>query len=67
ARTVRDALEAVFQQNRSARGYVLDDQGAARKHIAIFVGGRPIRDRETLSDPLEDGDEVYVMQALSGG
>ena len=66
-RTVREALEAVFLQNEKARGYVLDDRGALRKHMVIFVNGEPIRDRVRLSDSISRGAEIYVMQALSGG
>ena len=66
-RTVREALDAVFAENTQVRGYVLDDQGALRKHMVVFVDGRQIHDRETLSDPVTDSSEIYVMQALSGG
>lgn len=66
-RTVRDLLDAVFASNPRARGYVLDEQGALRKHMAIFIGGKAIRDRSTLSDPVPPEAEVCVMQALSGG
>jgi len=65
--TVAEALGKVFADNPLLRGYVLDDQGALRKHMLIFVDGRPVRDRRTLSDPLPAGAEIFVMQALSGG
>ncbi len=65
--TVRAVLDAVFADNERARGYVLDEQGAVRTHVTIFVDGRPIRDRDELSDPVPADGEVYVMQALSGG
>jgi hypothetical protein len=65
--TVREVLDAVFAQNVRARGYVLDDQGALRHHMVVFVDGRQIDDRKGLSDPVAAGAEVYVMQALSGG
>jgi len=65
--TVRDVLDAVFQGNQRARGYVLDEQGAVRRHVVVFVNGKPIRDREHLSDAVPPDAEVYVMQALSGG
>ena len=65
--TVREALDAVFADNPRARGYVLDEQGALRKHMLIFVGDTTIRDRATLSDEVSEGTELYVMQALSGG
>lgn len=66
-RTVCDVLEDFFRDNEVARGYVLDDQGALRRHMNIFVNGEPIADRTSLSDPVSDQDEVFVMQALSGG
>ena len=65
--TVRDVLDAAFADNESARGYFLDDQGAVRKHIVIFVDGRPIHDRDRLSDPVSTDSKIYLMQALSGG
>ena len=65
--TVRDALEQVFAKNPRAKSYVLDDQGALRPHVAIFVDGEMIRDRRKLSDPVTADAEIYVMQALSGG
>ena len=38
--TVREALEAALAHNPRLRGYLLDDQGALRRHIVVFVGGR---------------------------
>lgn len=65
--TVREVLEAVFASNPRARGYVLDEQNELRKHMAVFVDGRMIRDRTGLSDAVGPDAEVYIMQALSGG
>jgi hypothetical protein len=67
ADTVRGALEAVFAGNPRLRGYILDEAGALRTHVAVFVDGRPLRDREAQSDPVGPSGEVYVLQALSGG
>lgn len=65
--TVREALDHVFADNPRARGYVLDDQAALRKHMAVFLDGALIRDRAGLSDPVAAGSRIYVFQALSGG
>lgn len=65
--TVSDALEAVFAGNPRLRGYILDDQGDLRQHVAVFVDGEPVRDRRRLRDPVTDGARILVMQALSGG
>lgn len=67
AATVRAALDAVFADNPRLRGYILDDQGALRYHMSIFVDGQQITDRVHLSDPVRAASEIYVMQALSGG
>jgi sulfur-carrier protein len=65
--TVRAVLDAVFATNPRLRGYVLDDQGALRRHMMVFVDGQQIGDRTRLSDPVGGDAEIYVMQALSGG
>jgi len=65
--TVREVLDAVFLSNPQARGYVLDDQKALRRHMTIFIDGVLIRDRVTLSDRVGESSTVYVFQALSGG
>ena len=65
---VGKALECYFAQIPDARGYVLDDQGALRKHMAIFINGEPLMDRRKLTDPLPDDHAIIdVLQALSGG
>ena len=63
--TVREALEDAFRRNPGLREFVLDEQGALRKHMNVFVDGEMIKDRTGLGDP--SGGEVCVMQALSGG
>lgn len=65
--TVREVLEGYFVTYPEVRGYVLDDQGAARKHVAIFLNQQLIRDRAGLSDPVREYDDIFVLQALSGG
>lgn len=65
--TVRAVLDRVFADNPRLRGYVVDETGALRRHMLIFIDGQQIADRETLSDPVRPSSEVYVMQALSGG
>ena len=65
--TVGEALLAVFASRPALRGYLLDDQGALRRHVAVYVNGRLVSDRVRLSDPVGARDEIYVFQALSGG
>ena len=67
AGTVREILDRVFAGNERARGYIVDERGALRKHVAVFINGEPVRDRLGLGDVVSAGSELYVMQALSGG
>jgi hypothetical protein len=66
-RTVREVLENAFAGNPQARSYVLDDQSALRKHMAVFVDGKIIRDRVRLSDPVTETSTIHVFHSLSGG
>jgi molybdopterin converting factor small subunit len=66
-RTVGAALAVVFAAHPALRGYVLDDQGALRRHVAIYVNGQRVSDRARLSDAVGPDDEIHVFQALTGG
>jgi hypothetical protein len=65
--TLGTALAAVFTDHPALKSYILDDQGALRRHVAVFVAGTPARDRVKLTDPVGPDDEIHVFQALSGG
>jgi sulfur-carrier protein len=62
-RTVAEALNAVFTDHPRLRSYVLDDQSRLRRHVVIYLNN----EKTGLESSLAEGDELYVMQALSGG
>jgi hypothetical protein len=43
---------------------IVDEQGAVRRHIKLFVGARLARDPST---PIPPGSDVMIVAALSGG
>ena len=61
--TVADALDAVFSRHPRLRSYVLDDQSRLRRHVVVYLNNQ----KTELAAALRSGDELYVMQALSGG
>ena len=65
--TLREALDDYFRGNEAAQGYVLDEHGRIRQHMVIFIDGELVRDRDGLSDRVEPGTVIDVIQALSGG
>lgn len=67
AGSLRSLLDAAFAQQPGLQGYVLDDQGRVRKHVAVFINGRLLHDRQQLDVPVAADDRIYIAQALSGG
>jgi molybdopterin synthase sulfur carrier subunit len=65
AATVGGALESVWRSHPRLRGYVMDDQGALRRHIAVFLDGKLLK--SALTTPVRGDSQIHVMQALSGG
>ena len=65
--SVRTVLDGVFATNPRLRSYILDDQGSLRRHVHIYVNDARITDTVHLADRLDDSDEVFVFQALTGG
>lgn len=61
------ALEAAFGAAPALRAYVLDEQGALRKHVAVFVNARMVPRQGGLALGLAGDDRVLVIQALTGG
>ena len=62
-----EVLGGVFMRYPNLRGYVLDEHGAVRHHVALFVDGCAIADKRSPTQALGERSEIYVMQALSGG
>lgn len=67
ASSVGELLEQLEQQYPGIKDYLLDEQELLRKHVNIFVNDVLIRDLSSLDDQLKAEDEVFIMQALSGG
>jgi molybdopterin converting factor small subunit len=65
--SVRAVLDNLFASNPRLRSYILDDQGRLRRHVHIYVNDARIADPVCLADAVDDGDEVFVFQALTGG
>jgi len=64
---LREVLDDYFRENEKARGYVLDEQGKIRQHMVVFIDGDMVRDRDRLSDRVEPGSVIDVIQSLAGG
>ena len=65
--TVSEALAMLWKDYPGLRDRIVDEQGAVRQHINIFVGDEAIRFADGLSTRVPDGVEILVVPAVSGG
>jgi len=46
---------------------ILDESGAVRRFVNIFVADEDIRFLDNLGTPVKDNDEVSIVPAIAGG
>ena len=64
---VSEALKALWKEYPGLRDRIVDEQGAVRQHINIFVGDEAIRFADGLSTKVPPDAEVLIVPAVSGG
>ena len=67
AMTAAGAVDALCTQIPELHVHVFDDDGSVRPHVNIFVRGEIARGPGSLDIAVSDGDEVAILQAVSGG
>ncbi len=65
--TVAEIIADIDRQFPGLADYIVDEHGALRRHVNIFVGKDLIQDRQALSDSVAESAQIHVFQALSGG
>jgi molybdopterin synthase sulfur carrier subunit len=65
--TVGNVLAALGRTHPGVGQRVLDDRGVLRRHVNVFVNGESIRYLDGVETPVGDGDEVWILPAVSGG
>jgi molybdopterin converting factor small subunit len=61
--TVAEALGDLFSSSPGLRNHIVDETGAIRPHVSVFVDGT----QADLDTEVGDGSEVRVLNAVSGG
>ena len=65
--TVREIVNNLDNQFPGFADYLLHENGEVRQHVNIFLDEKMISDRKELSDSVDDINQIFIMQALSGG
>ncbi|WP_193610163.1 MoaD/ThiS family protein [Nocardioides lijunqiniae] len=61
---VLDDLEASYT---GIKARILDDNGALRRFVNVYVGSEDVRFLEDLATPTPDGTQISVIPAVAGG
>jgi len=61
--TVGEVLRGLEAASPKLVGWVLDESGALREHVVVFVNG----ERAGLDAPVAASDRLHVLPAISGG
>ncbi len=67
ASSVAELLDRLEARYPGVRSYLLDEHGALRAYVNVFVNATEIRSLAGLQTPLAAGDEVSIIPAMAGG
>ena len=62
--TVAEVLADLDRRFPGIRRRIVDEQDRVRQHMRIYVGTEPAA---TLDQPIPEGQDVHILQSLSGG
>lgn len=64
---VRELLDNLNSTHPGIGERIVDEQGAIRRFVNVFVGEEDIRFLENLDTPVRDADEISIVPAIAGG
>ncbi len=65
--TLNECLEDLFRQFPVMRGHLFENDGQLRKHVLILYRDESTRWLKSLDIPVEAGERITILQAVSGG
>ena len=65
--TVSEVLQNIFNQYPEIRGHLLDENGAIRNFVNIYVNGIDVREQDNLGTPVSPGTDIRIIPAIAGG
>jgi sulfur-carrier protein len=67
ATTLSEAIKALDAAHPGVAERVLDDTGALRRFVNVYVGEEDVRFLDGLATPLSDGASISIIPAVAGG
>lgn len=67
AATIAEAITELQSRFPGIQERLVDEKGAVRRFVNVYVNEEDIRFLENQKTPLKDGDEVSIIPAIAGG
>ena len=67
ATTIGEAITELQTRFPGIQERLVDEQGAVRRFVNVYVNEEDIRFLQNQQTPLKDGDEVSIIPAIAGG
>ena len=67
AKTVGNAITELQSRYPGIKERLVDETGAVRRFVNVYVNEEDIRFLQNQQTPLKDGDEVSIIPAIAGG
>ncbi len=65
--TLAQILESLESDHPGIRARILDDTGALRRFVNVYVGDEDVRFSGGLEAPVPEGAKVSIIPAVAGG
>lgn len=65
--TLADVIAEIDRRHPGFRSRVLDDSGALRTYVNVYIGDDEARTKGGTAATVPDGAEVMVIPAMAGG
>ena len=65
--TLSEVLDDLDSRHSGIKGWIVDETGALRRFVNVYVGNDDVRFLDNLATPTPDGTQVSVIPAVAGG
>ncbi|MEJ7775034.1 MAG: MoaD/ThiS family protein [Nocardioidaceae bacterium] len=65
--TLKEVLDSLDETYPGIKGRIVDEQGALRRFVNVYVGNDDVRFLDGLDTRLGEGSQVSVIPAVAGG
>lgn len=65
--TIADAINELQTRFPGIKERLIDESGAVRRFVNVYVNEEDIRFLQNQDTPLKDGDEISIIPAIAGG